>query len=375
LRWVVVGLSVLAFASACMPPETTIGPTPPKIVSFVASGSPFSAPALVPLSWKVSDANGDVLTCRLDREDDGIYDETIQHCGRQSRDVALGEGSHAARLEVTDGTATVTKFVLFEVGAGPTESFSITLRPLSPLDPDVSAAFGDAAARWEAAITRGVPDALVELDPHECFADEPGITTSVDDVLVTVEVAAIDGPGGILGQAGPCLTAPVDSLTRAGLMRFDAADVAELLDEGTFTSVVLHEMGHVLGIGTLWDTGRDLTGGTGSSNPIYTGPRGVAEWSVLGGADSLPVEALGGPGTAGAHWRESVFADELMTGWIASGPNPLSAMTVASLGDLGYHVDPSTADPYALPIPGVRGRPAAAPVDLSGMLPTPISSL
>ena len=377
-KWLVVGTALVALATvACMPPDPVVGPTAPKVSSFAPAGGPFTAPALVPLVWKVSDANGDDLTCRLDREDDGIYDLTIPHCGRQSRVLPYDEGSYASRLEVTDGHSTpVTSVALFAVDPATTsESFSITLRPLVPMDPDVSAAFTDAAGRWEAAITRGVPDASVHLDAGQCVAHEPGLTTAVDDVLITVEVAPIDGPGGILGQAGPCLIAPVDSLTRAGIMQFDAADVAELIDEGTFTAVVLHEMGHVLGIGTLWDYGRDLTTGLSTSNPLYTGPRGVAEWSQLGGTSSLPVEGLGGPSTAGSHWRESTFANELMTGWISAGPNPMSAMTISSLGDLGYHVDPSTADPYALPIPGVHGRPSAAPVDLSGMERPPVSYL
>ena len=37
-------------------------------------------------------------------------------------------------------------------------------------------------------------------------------------------------------------------------MQFDVADMAKLISNGTLQSVVLHEMGHVLGIGTLWDT-------------------------------------------------------------------------------------------------------------------------
>lgn len=38
-----------------------------------------------------------------------------------------------------------------------------------------------------------------------------------------------------------------------------------------------------------------------------------------------------------------------LTGWIDWGTNPLSAITVASLADIGYSVDASGADPYTLP--------------------------
>ncbi len=63
----------------------------------------------------------------------------------------------------------------------------------------------------------------------------------------------------------------------------------------------------------------------------------------------VPVENTGGPGTADGHWRETVFRDELLSGFIAAPGNPLSRMTAASLGDLGYQVDVDAAEPYALP--------------------------
>ena len=64
----------------------------------------------------------------------------------------------------------------------------------------------------------------------------------------------------------------------------------------------------------------------------------------------VPVENIGGPGTADAHWRESVFDNELMTGFLNSGvANPLSVVSIASLADVGYlRANYAAADPYAL---------------------------
>ena len=64
---------------------------------------------------------------------------------------------------------------------------------------------------------------------------------------------------------------------------------------------------------------------------------------------AVPVENTGGPGTADGHWRETVFRNELMSGFIGDPGNPLSRMTAASLGDLGYQVDIDAAEPYTLP--------------------------
>ncbi len=56
-----------------------------------------------------------------------------------------------------------------------------------------------------------------------------------------------------------------------------------------------------------------------------------------------------GPVTREGHWRELVFGDELLTGFLSGSDRPLSRMSVASFEDLGYTVDYAAADPYALP--------------------------
>jgi hypothetical protein len=60
------------------------------------------------------------------------------------------------------------------------------------------------------------------------------------------------------------------------------------------------------------------------------------------------VENTGEQGTPDGHWRESVMGNELMTGYIAGTPNPLSLVTVESLADQGYSVSTAAADPYNL---------------------------
>jgi hypothetical protein len=53
-----------------------------------------------------------------------------------------------------------------------------------------------------------------------------------------------------------------------------------------------------------------------------------------------------------------------MTGFINSGKNPLSIMSIRSLEDLGYKVDTTVADPYTLPS-GVNARAAGSVADPS----------
>jgi hypothetical protein len=58
------------------------------------------------------------------------------------------------------------------------------------------------------------------------------------------------------------------------------------------------------------------------------------------------------------------MTNELMTGFLNAGTNPLSAVTIESVADLGYAVNVGAADPWPTPGSGmsavVAGRPAAS---------------
>lgn len=80
-----------------------------------------------------------------------------------------------------------------------------------------------------------------------------GIPSQIDDLYIAAIERFIDGPDGILGQAGPEFTDRND-FPITGVMEFDRADVQIEINNGSFASTILHEMGHVLGIGTLVST-------------------------------------------------------------------------------------------------------------------------
>jgi hypothetical protein len=229
--------------------------------------------------------------------------------------------------------------------------FRIEVRFLGGLTARQRSAFAAAADRWTTVIVGDLPDVRVDGE-------------TVDDVLILAQGTAIDGPGQVLGQAGPTHLRPAGAGTAAllpakGAMSFDSADLATLEDEGTLDDVITHEMGHVLGIGTLWSRKR-LLGGSGTDDPTFTGAGAVAEYAALtdDAPAGVPVENTGGPGTREGHWRESVFGNELMSGFISATGNPLSRMTAASLADLGYQVDLDAAEVYALPAPVREGAGA-----------------
>ncbi|MEM7711852.1 MAG: leishmanolysin-related zinc metalloendopeptidase, partial [Pseudomonadota bacterium] len=151
-------------------------------------------------------------------------------------------------------------------------------------------------------------------------------------------------------QAGPTVLRPGSELPLTGVMEFDEADTFALEQDGRFEDVVAHEMAHVLGFGTLWAR-QGLVSGSGGADPRFTGPAASREWAALDpeGGTNVPIANTGGAGTREGHWRELVFGDELLTGFLSGADRPLSRLSVAAFEDMGYDVDYGAADAYVLP--------------------------
>jgi hypothetical protein len=201
--------------------------------------------------------------------------------------------------------------------------FDITLNFNGGLTASQETAFIDAEAFWEQHII-GYADTI---------SFTPGLTISAVG-------EAIDGVGGVLGSAGPEVgfyNTPGDGLLYAtsGAMRFDTADLSNMENNGTLLSVVIHEMAHVIGFGTLWELNNLYSAGTGG----YTGQEGIDAYRIEFDANAafVPVELDGGVGTADGHWDETWAGpqSDVMTGYI-EGPVTFSETTYASFRDLGY---------------------------------------
>jgi Leishmanolysin/Bacterial Ig-like domain (group 2) len=279
--------------------------------------------------------------------------------------VTGADGRAASPLEVLGAgpipvTATVANTTLStsfsETGISP---FTIELQFLTDTTSAQGDAFEAARHRWEGLIVGDVPNVQLSAPAGQCGTNSPAVNRNVDDVLILVTLEPIDGAGNVLGAAGPCFVRNVGRLPVLGLMKFDTADLDVLESSGLLDAVILHEMGHVLGFGTIWTDKSLLADASldGGTDPHFTGAQAIAAFNAVGGnnyqgGEKVPVEDTGGSGTADAHWRESVFGNELMTGFV-DPTDPLSRVTVSSLADLGYIVNVAGADPYTL-APGLR---------------------
>jgi hypothetical protein len=256
-------------------------------------------------------------------------------------------------------------------GAGP--GFEITVCITTAMTASQRQVFQASAARWSTIIKGDLPAVSGAIPENACGSGTPSADHTYDDLLIFAAVTDIDGPGQVLGQAGPCFIRNPGSLPVIGTMQFDVADLNALEASGRLGAVILHEMGHVLGIGTLWSHLGLLKDPSTAAAPLdtyFTGAGAIAGFNAIGGntytgGQKVPVENTGGAGTMNGHWRESVLQNELMTGFLNSNvANPLSVLTARSLADLGYAVDPAAADPFFLtlsvrtdggaPQPGLR---------------------
>src|SRR5690625_1833185 len=186
-----------------------------------------------------------------------------------------------------------------------------------------------------------------------------------DGLLVAVTTYEVGGS--VLAQAGPCTG--LGHLPNFGRIWVNTNRLDYMTSTNSLETVMVHELGHVIGIGTIWlDEHRALMRpGRYQCDPVsqpevartFAGQAGVAEFHSLGGSNEPPLDLLC------HHWNEDRFQTEALTPFItirADGANhqPLSRMTLGALQDLGYDVDYDAADAYSLPAPGFRLAPHEA---------------
>jgi hypothetical protein len=282
---------------------------------------------------------------------------------------SLTLGANALSATVQNAGTVIGNPVTF-TATGAAAAYHVDVRFPVATTPARQATFTAAATKWESLIFGDVPDISLNIQANACISGQPAIHETVDDIIIFAVLDSIDGPGKILGRAGPCFVRSGSRLPLVGVMQFDTADVANLeASSGAFALVIEHEMGHVLGYGTIWGD-LNLLVGAGGSDVHLVGEQALSAFDRSGGLNfqgsKVPVEnCVGfspsqcGSGTQDSHWRESVFNTELMTGFLDSGANPLSVVSTASMGDLGYLVNYAASDNYTVPVAAAAVAPAA----------------
>jgi PKD repeat protein len=336
---------------------------PPVLQALNVDQNTGVVPLSINFSWiAATDPDNDPIYCSLDTNNDGVLEFPNIDCSSiTSQSFSYQNvGNFVAKLSVSDNKgATVNRMTNVVVTAPAVPgSYSIVLY-FAPGFPDkFKPAFQAAATRWQSMIVADVPDSTKIYTPSNfCGLGQQSIN-GVDDLAIWVNTIKYDpAKPNLLGQAGPCYYRAVTQLTAVGEMEFVDTQMDGLFNANQLTGTVMHEMGHILGLGTHWKilnlTANTLGGNFCGTDPQYIGANALREYRVLGGTGNIKLENLYGPGTCEGHWKESVFGTELMTGLLnANVANPLSRMTLASMQDLGYNIDLSKADSYSIPAAG-----------------------
>ncbi len=227
--------------------------------------------------------------------------------------VRLRAGLVATACLLASGTSASTFNIIFELPVAPSDSQAAIL--------------ADAEFFWEYYIT--------------------GYQTGISVDALTIEVGAydLDGLYGTLAETSIAAVSAQDSFTlpEAAFIDFDLADLDWLEVTDELFGVLVHEIAHAMGFGSLWIENGVYEAASGA----YLGAAGLAAYRAEfdPSADFVPVELDFGPGTADAHWAETWAGgpNALMTGF-NDPPLYISRTTIASFRDLGY-----TIAPIALP--------------------------
>jgi hypothetical protein len=325
-------------------------PIPPAVRVFDAANQPMPG---VAVSFQVTGGGGSVSGGTTTTNSSGIA--TVGSW-------TIGTGGVNTLTATATGPTLAGNPVTFVATRDPAAGFNINIRYFGTPSADQLLAFAQAEIRWESLITGDLANVQITVEDGQCGDNAPALDETIDDLVIFATLQPIDGPLGTLGAAGPCFVRITGGLTVVGRMFFDVADLELLESNNLLDEVILHEMGHVLGFGTLWEDQELLADKALATppglDPHFTGAQAIDAFDAAGGNDytggKVPVEDTNGEGTADSHWRETVFGRELMTGFVDAGVvNPLSKITIASLADMGYTVNLNGADPYTLS-PGVR---------------------
>ncbi len=195
-----------------------------------------------------------------------------------------------------------------------------------------------ARAKWNRVILNSLPGSITIPAGSECYLPNTAQNHDiyVKDLLVFVAFE-FDG----LASSGTCVI--YGGFTRVALVNFNRAffedpNVAYDLKYST----AIHEFGHAVGIGDLWNTDTHTLWYAPNN---YTGANGTQGMHDIGANGTFVPTEL----DDGGHWSADSFPLEVMNPYLTLDSR-LSALSVKSLRDYGYTIDENEIEPYVVSV-------------------------
>ncbi len=317
----------------------------------------FDDPDENPLTFSATSSNTAVATA-------SVADGQVTFAG-------VAEGSAQITVRATDpgGLFAEQSVEIDVIPAGDPEGFDVDLVVVGDFPQAAMVSLREAVERWREIVAqtdfREMP--VLADDDLNCFGTRPGFrVVDIEDLLIVATVTEISPAA--LAQAGPCRLRDGSFHPYLGVVQFNEARMESLVADGRLFNLALHEIGHILGIGTIWDD-LDLLrnpsrNGNAGADTHFAGALAITAFDAAGGTAyaggaKVPVQNNGRGAADDSHWRTSVMRPELMVAGTQGDAQPLSAITIQALADFGYAVNVSLADPYTMPVAAAAGAESA----------------
>ncbi len=216
----------------------------------------------------------------------------------------------------------------------------------NPLPYRVQRSMERVAARWRTVIRSAPPGESVQLAIGEC-RNLTAVSQFVTGVRVLIRADSIRSA--IAAFGGPCAIRS-NGLPLLGTIQLNSYYFSTYSDR-KLDDLILHEVGHVLGFGSIWERGGrpGLVIDSASLDPIFVGPNAITAFTKLGGSARFTGRPVPLELRVQSHWRTPTFAAEVMSPSLTVAPQPMSSVTVAALKDMGWNVELEAYEEYQLP--------------------------
>ena len=236
-----------------------------------------------------------------------------------------------------------------------TGDFNITLEFGEGFNQEWREAIAHSAARWEQIIAADYPDQYTVVSRCRNRFNRGEM---IDDLLIRFVWEFL--PGQNPGGAQVCNEVPEPGFPagrpNAGVVLLNPHFFSSerVVDFSSADRTIQHEIGHVLGIGTVWDNSGYLV--LDVVRPEFTGPKATEAFNRIMPVRAASARSRGVSGVPveddGSHWRSitytvdgsdatyTVLSDIMLPG----GGVLITELTVGALEDLGYTVDYERAD-------------------------------